>query len=60
MVNRKVARSQAGLRHPTPSRVEARIATGLHDVFHAADANNDGLLDRNEYSSARSAVNVRQ
>ena len=42
------------------SRVEARIATGLHDVFDAADANDDGLLDRNEYSSARSAVKLRQ
>ena len=42
------------------SRVEARIATGLHDAFDSADANNDGLLDRNEYSSARSAVEGRQ
>jgi hypothetical protein len=40
------------------SRVEARIATGLHDVFDSADTNDDGLLDRNEYSSARSAVKV--
>jgi hypothetical protein len=42
------------------SRVEARIATGLHDMFDAADANDDGLLDRNEYSSARSEVEVRR
>lgn len=42
------------------SRVEARIATGLHDVFDSADANDDGLLDRAEYRSARSAVEVRQ
>ena len=42
------------------SRVEARIATGLHDVFDAADANDDGLLDRNEYSSARSEVELRR
>jgi hypothetical protein len=42
------------------SRVEARIAAGLHDVFDSADANDDGLLDRNEYSSARSEVELRQ
>jgi len=35
------------------SRVEARIASGLHEVFDLADANHDGLLDRKEYRSAR-------
>ncbi|UCE76788.1 MAG: hypothetical protein JSU62_00740 [Gammaproteobacteria bacterium] len=41
------------------SRVEARIATGLHDVFDSADANDDGLLDRKEYSSARAVEEER-
>ena len=41
------------------SRVEARIAMGLHEIFDTADANDDGLLDRKEYSSARRIVKVR-
>jgi hypothetical protein len=40
------------------SRVEARIAVGLHEVFDAADANHDGLLDRSEYKTARVVVGV--
>jgi hypothetical protein len=42
------------------SRVEARIATGLLDVFDSADVNDDGLLDRKEYGSARSVVELHQ
>jgi hypothetical protein len=41
------------------SRVEARIATGLRDVFDSADANDDGLLNSKEYRSARRVVEVR-
>ncbi len=38
------------------SRVEARIALGVHEVFDSADANRDGLLDRKEYGLARPAA----
>lgn len=41
------------------SRIEARIAMGLHQVFDSADANEDGLLDRSEYSWARRGAEVR-
>ena len=41
------------------SRVEARIAVGLHEMFDSADANHDGLLNRSEYASARLLVEVR-
>lgn len=41
------------------SRVEARIAMGLHQVFDSADANDDGLLDRGEYRWARRGAEVR-
>jgi hypothetical protein len=41
------------------SRVEARIAMSIHEVFDAADANRDGLLERDEYPSVRAAVEVR-
>jgi len=37
------------------SRVEARSVGAVEAVFESADINRDGLLNRNEYTSVRSA-----
>jgi len=37
------------------SRVEARSVGAIEAVFESADSNRDGLLNRNEYTSIRSA-----
>lgn len=37
------------------SRVEARSVVVVENAFDSADTNRDGLLDRGEYSSVRSA-----
>jgi len=37
------------------SRVEARSVGAIEAVFESADINRDGLLNQNEYTSARSA-----
>ena len=41
------------------SRVEARSVAGVERAFDSADANGDGLLDRGEYTSVRSAREAR-
>lgn len=42
------------------SRVEARSVTGVEEVFNAADANGDGLLDREEYRRVRPGSALRK
>ena len=37
------------------SRVEARSVAAVESMFDSADINNDGLLDRSEYTSVRMA-----
>ncbi len=37
------------------SRVEARSVTAVENAFDSVDANGDGLLDRDEYTSVRMA-----
>ncbi|MFQ5642486.1 MAG: hypothetical protein ACE5FQ_02190 [Thiogranum sp.] len=38
------------------SRVEARSVGAVEAAFESADIDRDGLLDRNEYNSVRSAT----
>lgn len=42
------------------SRVEARSLAGVEEVFSAADANGDGLLDRDEYRRVRTGLELQQ
>ena len=42
------------------SRVEARSVGSVEAAFETADLNQDGLLDRKEYTSARLAREARQ
>ena len=41
------------------SRVEARSVAVVENAFDSADANRDGLLDRDEYTSVRPATETR-
>ena len=41
------------------SRVEARSIAAVEKAFDSADANQDGLLDRGEYTSVRPATEAR-